>query len=56
VLTVCPKRTVCALSVHVPLAVSAAGVYRTEDGGSTWQARNNGIRVVFMPEKYPEFG
>src|SRR6266404_4902502 len=38
------------------VAVSAAGVYRTEDGGSTWQARNNGIRVVFMPEKYPEFG
>jgi len=38
------------------VAVSAAGVYRTEDGGNTWQARNNGIRVVFMPEKYPEFG
>jgi len=38
------------------VGVSAAGVYRTEDGGSTWQARNNGIRVVFMPEKYPEFG
>jgi serine/threonine protein kinase/photosystem II stability/assembly factor-like uncharacterized protein len=38
------------------VAVSAAGVYRTEDGGNTWQARNNGVRVVFMPEKYPEFG
>jgi len=38
------------------VAVSAAGVYRTEDGRNTWQARNNGIRVVFMPEKYPEFG
>ena len=38
------------------VGVSAAGVYRTEDGGNTWQARNNGIRVVFMPEKYPEFG
>src|SRR6266849_3197613 len=38
------------------VAVSAGGVYRTEDGGNTWQARNNGIRVVFMPEKYPEFG
>jgi serine/threonine protein kinase len=37
------------------LAVSAAGVYRTEDGGKTWHARNTGIRVVFMPEKYPEF-
>src|SRR5947207_9877929 len=38
------------------VAVSAGGVYRTENGGNTWQARNNGIRVVFMPEKYPEFG
>jgi photosystem II stability/assembly factor-like uncharacterized protein len=38
------------------VAVSAGGVYRTEDGGKTWQARNNGVRVVFMPEKYPEFG
>ena len=38
------------------VAVSAGGVYRTEDGGSTWLARNNGVRVVFLPEKYPEFG
>ncbi len=38
------------------VAVSAGGVYRTEDGGTTWQARNNGVRVVFLPEKYPEFG
>jgi photosystem II stability/assembly factor-like uncharacterized protein len=38
------------------VAVSAAGVYRTDDGGTTWQARNNGVRVMFLPEKYPEFG
>ena len=38
------------------VAVSAGGVYRTEDGGTTWLARNNGVRVVFLPEKYPEFG
>jgi serine/threonine protein kinase len=38
------------------VAVSAGGVYRTDDGGTTWQARNNGVRVVFLPEKYPEFG
>src|ERR1700730_4609019 len=38
------------------VAVSAGGVYRTEDGGTTWHARNNGIRVLFLPEKYPEFG
>ena len=38
------------------VAISAGGVYATEDGGHTWQARNRGIRVVFSPEKYPEFG
>ena len=37
-------------------AISAAGVYRTDDGGESWQARNRGIRVVYEPEKYPEFG
>jgi serine/threonine protein kinase len=36
--------------------VSAGGVYRSDDGGKTWQARNQGIRVTFAPEKYPEFG
>jgi serine/threonine protein kinase/photosystem II stability/assembly factor-like uncharacterized protein len=38
------------------IAISAGGVYRTDDGGRTWQARNRGIRVVHLPEKYPEFG
>jgi serine/threonine protein kinase len=38
------------------VAISAGGVYRTDDGGGTWQARNRGIRVVYQPEKYPEFG
>jgi serine/threonine protein kinase len=36
--------------------VSAGGVYRTDDGGISWQARNKGIRVTFAPEKYPQFG
>ena len=38
------------------VAISSGGVYRTDDGGQTWQARNRGIRVVHLPEKYPEFG
>ena len=38
------------------VAISAGGVYRTEDGGQTWTAQNRGIRALFMPEKYPEFG
>ncbi len=38
------------------VAISSGGVYRTDDGGSTWTARNQGIRAMFMPDKYPEFG
>jgi serine/threonine protein kinase len=38
------------------VAISAGGVYRTNDGGSTWTAQNQGIRAMFMPNKNPEFG
>jgi photosystem II stability/assembly factor-like uncharacterized protein len=38
------------------IAMSTGGVYRTSDGGDTWQARNQGIRAVFLPDNYPEFG
>ncbi len=38
------------------IAISAAGVYRTDDGGSTWRARNTGVRAQFLPDKHPEFG
>jgi hypothetical protein len=38
------------------VGISAGGVYRTTDGGNTWTAQNRGIRAMFMPNKYPEFG
>jgi hypothetical protein len=39
------------------IAVSAAGVYRSHDGGETWSASNSGIVVPFMPDApAPEFG
>lgn len=38
------------------VAISAGGVYRTDDGGRTWTAQNRGVRVVFTPGKFPEFG
>jgi serine/threonine protein kinase len=38
------------------VAISAGGVYRTDDGGKNWTAQNRGIRATFMPNKYPEFG
>jgi serine/threonine protein kinase len=38
------------------VAISSGGVYRTNDGGHNWTAQNQGIRAMFMPNKYPEFG
>jgi photosystem II stability/assembly factor-like uncharacterized protein len=38
------------------IAMSTGGVYRTEDGGAHWQARNVGVRAEFLPNKFPEFG
>lgn len=40
------------------VGISAAGVFASEDGGATWEARNRGTRADFMPEgqNYPEFG
>ncbi|MFK8253847.1 WD40/YVTN/BNR-like repeat-containing protein [Ancylobacter terrae] len=40
------------------VGISAAGVFATEDGGATWEARNRGTRADFLPEgeNYPEFG
>ncbi len=38
------------------VAISAAGVYRTDDDGASWQARNRGVRADFLPDHHPEFG
>jgi len=40
------------------IAMSTGGVYRSEDGGKSWRARNSGVRAQFLPEeqRYPEFG
>ena len=38
------------------VAMSTGGVYRTDDGGRSWRARNVGVRAQFLPDKYPEFG
>lgn len=40
------------------IAISAAGVFYTADGGESWEPRNRGTRSDYMPEdqRYPEFG
>ncbi len=40
------------------VGISAAGVFHTSDGGTSWEPRNAGTRADFAPEdqRYPEFG
>jgi len=32
------------------------GVFRSKDGGKSWEVANKGTRAEFLPEKYPEYG
>jgi photosystem II stability/assembly factor-like uncharacterized protein len=40
------------------VGISTAGVFHTEDGGTTWAPRNRGTRCDYLPEeqRYPEVG
>ena len=38
------------------VGISAVGAFETQDGGTTWQTRNGGVRADFAPVQYPEFG
>jgi photosystem II stability/assembly factor-like uncharacterized protein len=43
-----PRRIYCALS--------AGGVYRSDDGGASWTPCNVGVRADFLPDRYPVAG
>jgi photosystem II stability/assembly factor-like uncharacterized protein len=38
------------------IAISAAGAFRTEDGGKTWKAINQGLRSEYIPDPNAEVG
>jgi hypothetical protein len=40
----------------VTVAMSTGGVYRTEDGGKSWNAANHGVRADFLHCPFPEYG
>ncbi len=38
------------------IAISAAGVFRSDDGGKTWSPKNRGLTSKYLPEPAPEVG
>jgi photosystem II stability/assembly factor-like uncharacterized protein len=38
------------------IAISAAGAFRTDDGGKSWKAINRGLKSPYLPEPTPENG
>jgi photosystem II stability/assembly factor-like uncharacterized protein len=41
---------------RIHIAISAAGVFRTDDDGQTWRPINRGLRSEFMPDPNAEVG
>jgi photosystem II stability/assembly factor-like uncharacterized protein len=41
---------------RIYIAISAAGAFRTEDGGKSWTPINRGLRSPFMPDAVAETG
>jgi photosystem II stability/assembly factor-like uncharacterized protein len=41
---------------RLTVAISAAGVFRSDDGGTTWQPRNVGLRSEGLPDEDAEVG
>ncbi len=41
---------------RIYIAISAAGAFRTDDGGKTWKPINRGLRSQFLPDQDAEIG
>ena len=41
---------------RIYVAISAAGAFRTDDGGETWKPINRGLRNDYLPDPTPEVG
>jgi photosystem II stability/assembly factor-like uncharacterized protein len=41
---------------RIYIAISAAGAFRTDDGGKTWKPINHGLKSEFMPDPTAEVG
>jgi photosystem II stability/assembly factor-like uncharacterized protein len=43
-------------AAHLWIGISSVGVFETQDGGTTWEPRNVGVRAGFNPDPYPIMG
>jgi photosystem II stability/assembly factor-like uncharacterized protein len=41
---------------RIHIAISAAGVFRSDDGGTSWRPMNRGLRSEFMPDPTADVG
>jgi photosystem II stability/assembly factor-like uncharacterized protein len=41
---------------RITIAISAAGVFRTDDGGKTWKPANRGLTSKYLPDPNAEIG
>ncbi|MGH7506309.1 MAG: WD40/YVTN/BNR-like repeat-containing protein, partial [Longimicrobiales bacterium] len=41
---------------RIVCAISAGGVYRSDDDGASWSPCNHGVRADFLPHRLPETG
>jgi hypothetical protein len=41
---------------RIYVAISAAGAFRTDDGGATWKPVNNGLSSLYIPDPKAEIG
>jgi photosystem II stability/assembly factor-like uncharacterized protein len=42
--------------MRMHIAISAAGVFRTDDGGKSWQPKNRGLHSQYIPDPEAEVG
>jgi len=38
------------------VGISAAGAFRSDDGGKHWTPKNRGVEAPFLPDRFPELG
>ena len=46
----------CLGAGRMIVGISAAGAFRTSDGGASWEPFNGGVRADFNPTPFPEIG